>query len=93
MKEEWSGMNLLITFCTDRDRFGHTDVVEAARGQPLGEVGGKQEAGEEGEEQVVTVTGEGVTRAAALPEANQCLRIEELHRYHISDCITNKLIL
>lgn len=47
------------------------DVVEAARGQPLWEVGGKQEAGEAGEEEVVTVTAEGVTGAAATAAAEE----------------------
>lgn len=51
-----------------------TDVVEAARGQPLREVGGKQEAGEAGEEEVVTVTGEGVTGAAAAAAAEEDLQ-------------------
>lgn len=46
-------------------------VVEAPWGQPLREVGSKQEAGEEGEQEVVTVTGQGVARAAASPAAQK----------------------
>lgn len=46
-------------------------VVEAPRGQPLREVGGEQETGEEGEEEVITVTGQGVTRAAVSPQAQK----------------------
>lgn len=51
-----------------------TNVVEAARGQPLREVGGKQETGEAGEEEVVTVTGEGVAGAAAAAAAEEDLQ-------------------
>ena len=40
----------------------HTKVIEAPWGQPLREVGGKQETGEEGEEEVVTVAGQTVAR-------------------------------
>ena len=36
---------------------GPTKVVEAPGSQPLWEVGGEQEAGENGEEEVVAVTG------------------------------------
>lgn len=45
-------------------------VVKASRGQPLREVGGKQETCEEGKDEVVTVTGQGVARAAASPAAH-----------------------
>lgn len=51
-----------------------TDVVEAAWGQPLREVGGKQEAGEEGEEEVVTVAGQGVGGVAAAAAAEEDLQ-------------------
>lgn len=44
-------------------------VIEAPWSQPLREVRGKQETGEECEEEVVTVTGQGVARAAASPAA------------------------
>lgn len=53
-----------------------THVVEAPWGQPLREVGGKQEAGEEGKEDVVTVAGQGVSGAAASPAAH-----EDLHTH------------
>lgn len=46
-------------------------VVEAPGGQPLREMGGKQETGEEGEEEVVTVTGQGLAGAAVPPAAQQ----------------------
>lgn len=55
----------------------HTEVVEAPWGQPLREVGGKQETGEEGKEEVVTVTGHGVARAAASPAADKYLQSRE----------------
>lgn len=55
----------------------HTEVVEAPWGQPLREVGGKQETGEEGEEEVVTVTGQGVALAAAAPAAEEDLDTEK----------------
>lgn len=58
----------------------HTEVVEAPWGQPLREVGGKQEAGEEGKEEVVTVTGQGVTVAAAAPAAQKDLETEKNNR-------------
>lgn len=48
-----------------------TNVVKAPWSQPLWEVGGKQEAGEEGEEEVVTVAGQAVARAAASPTAKE----------------------
>lgn len=54
----------------------HTKVVEAPWGQPLREVGGKQETGEEGEEEVVTVTGQTVARATASPAAEKDLHAE-----------------
>lgn len=46
-------------------------VVETARSQPLREVGGKQETGEEGKEEVVTVIGQGVARVAVSPAAEK----------------------
>lgn len=46
-------------------------VVEAPGGQPLREVGGKQETGEEGEDEVVTVTGQGLAREAVSPAAQK----------------------
>lgn len=46
-------------------------VVEAAWGQPLREVGGKQETGEEGKEEVITVTVQGVAWAAVSPAAQK----------------------
>lgn len=52
---------------------GRTDVVKAAWRQPLREVGGEQEAGDEGEEEVVTVTGQCVALAAASPAAQEDL--------------------
>lgn len=55
---------------------GHTEVVEASRGQPLREVGGKQETCEEGEEEVVTVTGQGLARAAASTAAQKDLQTD-----------------
>ena len=61
---------------------GRTEVVEAPRGQPLWEVWGKQEAGEEGEEEVVTVTGQGLTVTAAAPAAQQQLHTHtDTHTY------------
>lgn len=54
--------------------WGPTDVVEASRGQPLGEVGRKQKTGEEGEEEVVTMTGEGVALTAASPKPQEDLK-------------------
>lgn len=54
----------------------HTKVVEAPWGQPLREVGGKQETGEEGEEEVVTVTGQTVARVTASPAAEKDLHAE-----------------
>lgn len=53
-----------------------TDVVEAARGQPLREVSGKQETGEEGEEEVVAVIGEGDALTAASPKPQKDLKTE-----------------
>lgn len=53
---------------------GRTDVVKAPWSQPLWEVGGKQEAGEEGEQEVVTVAGQAVARAAAPPTAQEDLQ-------------------
>lgn len=47
------------------------EVVEAPWGQPLREVGGKQETGEEGEEEVVTVTRQCLTWAAVSPTAQK----------------------
>lgn len=58
----------------------HTEVVEAPWGQPLREVGGKQEAGEEGKEEVVTVTGQGVAVAAAAPTAQKDLETQRENR-------------
>lgn len=55
----------------------HTKIVEAPWGQPLREVGGKQEAGEESKEEVVTVTGQGVAVAAAAPAAQKDLETEK----------------
>lgn len=55
----------------------HTKVVEAPRGQPLREVSGKQETGKEGKEEVVTVTRQGVARAAAAPAAQKDLHTEK----------------
>lgn len=40
-------------------------------------MGGKQETGEEGEEEVVTVTGQGVALAAAAPAAEEDLDTEK----------------
>lgn len=54
----------------------HTKVIEAPWGQPLREVGGKQETGEEGEEEVVTVAGQTVARATASPAAEKDLHAE-----------------
>lgn len=56
--------NKLVTTYSNTHE-GRTNIVESPWGQPLREVGGKQEAGEEGEEEVVEVTGQGITRAAA----------------------------
>ena len=56
---------------------GHTKVVEAPGGQPLREVGGKQETGEEGEDEVVTVTGQGLAREAVSPAAQKDLHAEK----------------
>lgn len=47
------------------------DIVEAPRGQPLREVSCEEEAGEEGEKEVVTVIGQGVALAAASPAAEE----------------------
>lgn len=52
----------------------HTKVVETAGGQPLREVGSKQETSEEGEEEVVTVAGQGIAGAAQATAAQQNLR-------------------
>lgn len=60
---------------------GHTKVVEAPGGQPLREVGGKQETGEEGEDEVVTVTGQGLAREAVTPAAQKDLHAEK-HRFN-----------
>lgn len=48
-----------------------SEVVEAPRGQPLREVGGKQKTGEEGEEKVVTVIRQGIRWAAASTAAQK----------------------
>lgn len=53
-----------------------TNVVEAPWGQPLREVGGKQEAGEEGEDEVVTVTGQGVGGVAGAAAAKEDLQTD-----------------
>lgn len=53
----------------------HTKVVEASRGQPLGEMGRKQETGEEGEEEVVGQIG--LAGAAVSPAAQEQLRSEK----------------
>lgn len=58
----------------------HTEIVKAPWGQPLREVGGKQEAGEESKEEVVTVTGQGVAVAAAAPAAQKDLETEKNNR-------------
>lgn len=62
-----------------------TKVVEAPGGQALGEVGGEQEAGEEGEEEVVAVAGQGVggaADAAAAQEDLQDMTVSQArHRY------------
>lgn len=50
-----------------------TEVVEAAGGQALREVGGKQETSEEGEEEVVAVAGQGVAGAAGAAAAREDL--------------------
>lgn len=50
-----------------------TEIVEAPGGQPLREVCGEQEAGEEGEEEVVAVVGQGFTQAAASPAGKKDL--------------------
>lgn len=63
----------------------HTEVVETPWGQPLREVSRKQEAGEEGKEEVVTVTGQGVARAAAAPAAQEDLRTEKQPRFKNED--------
>lgn len=47
------------------------EVVEAPRGQPLREVGGKQKTSEEGEEEVVTVIGQGAGWTAASTAAQK----------------------
>lgn len=52
----------------------HTKVVEASGGQALREVGGKQETSEEGEEEVITVAGQGIAGAADTAAAQQNLR-------------------
>lgn len=52
----------------------HTKVVEAPGGQALREVGGKQETSEEGEEEVVTVAGQGITGAADTATAQENLQ-------------------
>lgn len=52
---------------------GRTEVVEAPRGQSLREVGGKQKTSEEGEEEVVTVIGQGAGWTAASTAAQKNL--------------------
>lgn len=52
----------------------HTNVVEAPGGQALREVRGKQEAREEGEEEVVAVAGQGVAVAADAATAQENLQ-------------------
>lgn len=75
---------------------GRTKVVEAPWGQPLREVGGKQETGEEGKEEVVTVTGQGVARAAASPAAQKDLHTEHsdafLHLIYPENNKTNRAV-
>lgn len=56
---------------------GRTKVVEAPWGQPLREVGGKQETGEKGKEEVVTVTGQSFARAAASPTTQKNLHTQK----------------
>lgn len=52
----------------------HTKVVEAPGGQALREAGGKQETSEEGEEEVVTVAGQGIAGAADTATAQENLQ-------------------
>lgn len=47
------------------------EVVEAPWGQPLREVGGEQKTGEESEQKVVTVTGQGIGWAAVSTAAQK----------------------
>ncbi len=62
-----------------------TDVVEASRSQSLGEVRRKQEACEEGKEQMVRVAGQSFTGTTAPPTARQQLQthVEREERIHI----------
>lgn len=48
-----------------------TDVVKAPGCQALWQVGGEEEAGEEGEEEVVAVAGHSLGPGAVIPEAEQ----------------------
>ena len=76
---------------------GHTDVVKAPRGQPLREVAGKKKTGEEGEEEVVRVTGQSVALAAASSTTQKNLHtntadfrstsIKHNHCYSICDLV------
>lgn len=67
----------------------HTKVVEAAGGQALREVRGKQEASEEGEEEVVAVAGQGVAGAADATAAQQNLRNTFTRCRHQFYCLKN----
>lgn len=61
---------------------GRTEVVEAPWGQSLREVGGKQKTSEEGEEEVVTVIGQGAGWTAASTAVQKNLNTGGKNRFY-----------